>query len=360
MRIVYFSKYSTIGPSSRYRIYQYLPYFNQAGIDVSIFPLFGPAYFRILFLHSKILSFVLRLIYVIPCFITRLIHVFRAKYYDMVIIEHQLFPYLPITFEKLIFYFNKKVILEMDDAIYLTHSHKIPPFIRRCTHVIVGNKYLSNFVHKYNDKVTIIPTVIDMERFKNASPRIKYRSCNNIDELSHERKNLIIGWVGLPYNFRYVKMLEEVLNDISSKYPVSLRVISSKPISMRGISTEFRKWSLETEVDELYKLDIGIMPLSDDEWSRGKCGLKLLQYMAAGLPVVASPVGVNSEIVQDGKNGFLAWDEVDWYKKLSLLCENQQLRESLGQEGRKTVEERYSLSIWGPRLVDTYMKLNRE
>lgn len=346
MRVIYFSKYSAIGPSSRYRIYQYLTYLKQSGIHVHISPLFGPMYFRILLLNSKILSLILRLIYVLPRFIVRIFNIPRAKCYDMVIIEHQLFPYLPLFFEKPLFYFNRKVVLEMDDAIYLTHPHKLPELIRRCSHVIVGNRHLSDRVHKYNDKVTVIPTVVGIEKYH-------IKKSINMDRL-------VIGWIGLPYNFKYIRRLERVLKDLSHNYPVSVRIISSKSPVLNEIELEFRKWSLEREIEELQEFHIGIMPLFDDEWCRGKCGLKLLQYMAAGLPVVASPVGVNSEIVEDGKNGFLAWDDEDWYKKLSMLCESQTLRESLGQEARKTVEEKYSLSIWGPRLVDFYLKAIKE
>lgn len=346
MRIIYFSKYSNIGPSSRYRIYQYLTYLRQSDIHVHISPLFGPMYFRILLINSKILSLILRLLYILPRFIVRTFSIPRAKYYDMVIIEHQLFPYLPLFFEKLIFCFNRKVVLEMDDAIYLTHPDKLPGLIRNSTHVIVGNKDLSDFVHKYNDKVTVVPTVIDIERYH-------LKKSVNTDRL-------VIGWIGLPYNFKYIRRLEGVLKDLSQKYPISVRIISSKSLLLDDIAIEFRRWSLEREIEELYQLHIGIMPLFNDEWCRGKCGLKLLQYMAGGLPVVASPVGINSEIVEDGKNGFLAWDDEDWYKKLSMLCESQQLRDLLGKEARKTVEERYSLSIWGPRLADFYMKLNKE
>ena len=126
---------------------------------------------------------------------------------------------------------------------------------------------------------------------------------------------------------------------------------------MPGVEIEFRSWDFQREVADLQDATIGVMPLEDTEWARGKCGLKLLQYLAVGVPSVASPVGVNRDIIANGENGFLAATEQEWYERLEILCRQPQLRARMGQAGRRTVEERYSLAVWGPRLADVYRTL---
>ncbi|HNN42719.1 MAG TPA: glycosyltransferase family 4 protein, partial [Nitrospira sp.] len=128
----------------------------------------------------------------------------------------------------------------------------------------------------------------------------------------------------------------------------------SQPPALPGVDIEFRPWTWQREVDDLQDATIGVMPLEDTEWARGKCALKLLQYLAVGLPAVASPVGVNSDIIVDGDNGFLATTEDEWYERLHALCRQPELRTRMGQAGRRTVESHYSLALWGPRLADVY------
>jgi glycosyltransferase involved in cell wall biosynthesis len=262
---------------------------------------------------------------------------------DLILIEGQLFPYLPPFAERLLIRLRYRLILEFDDAIYHTrfHQKKISNLLRISNGAIVGNGTLAEYARNYSNNVMVIPTVVDTVKFRFMSHKEPHAAIRII-------------WIGLSYNFHYLSMLSRVLLDLQRDYPLQVRVVSSHPPSLPGVNVEFRPWNLEEEVDMLQTSDIGVMPLHDDIWTRGKCGLKLLQYMAAGLPAVASPIGVNNEIIADGENGFLAASPDEWYAKLDCLCRNPKLRLKVGRAAVRTVEERYSLQVWAPRLIEHY------
>lgn len=338
MKVLYLTKYSKWGPSSRYRVYQYLDYFKKEGIKYTICPLFKGRYFKILFCLSGIRRLTQKIIYSSLRLGKRIIDLRYVIGHDLIVVEREIYPYLPPILEYFVKFLNKNLIVEFDDAIFLTlgHGYKLPRIIRLAKHVIVGNDYLKKYTLRYNKNVTIIPTAIDTEKY-----HIKER---------RRGKEVIIGWIGLPYNLSYLIWLERVFKILSKRYQIVLKVISARELKMEGVKVINRRWNLETEIDELQSLDIGIMPLPDSEWTRGKCGLKILQYMGVGIPVVASPVGVNSAIIQDGVNGFLASSEKEWIEKLSLLIEDEELCKKLGKRGREKVEKYYSLKVIAPRL----------
>ncbi|MBI5180518.1 MAG: glycosyltransferase family 4 protein [Nitrospirae bacterium] len=365
MKLLYLSKYSSIGPSSRYRIYQYLPYLAEYGIDVDVRPLLKDRYFGIIKVENFIVKNLLKMFYAAYRYIIRFFDVLDSKKYDLVVVEHQAFPYLPFSLDYIMKILNKNIILEFDDAIYLTHPKKMPKLIKVSKAVIVGNDFLKEYAVKYNKNVKVVPTVIDMRRYPpplNPLPqgegRFGQENQNKaipsplVGEGKGEGDRIIICWIGLAYNIDYLKQLTDVFRKLSDK--IFLKIISNKGIEIEGVNIIFKKWSIETEVEEIQGSHIGIMPLNDDEWSRGKCGLKILQYMAAGIPSVASPVGVNKEIISDGVNGFLASSEDEWYEKLLKLCDDPELRKRMGNAGRKTVEDKYSINIWAPRLAEIY------
>jgi len=347
LKILYFSKTSFIGPSSRYRIYQYIPYLKRAGIEVSISPLFKGGWFRILAIRQRPLRAVAKFLYSLARLFVRIKAILKVGKYDLYCFEHQAFPYIPVFLERIAKKINPNMVLEFDDAIYLTclHKKKIPRLIRMSKYVIVGNEFLKDYALKFNPNVTIIPTVIDIDRYR---PKKDY----------HPHGKLNIGWVGLAYNLPYVQELAGILQKLRKEVgEFVLTVISSKGFELDGVEVIFKRWSYDNEVKEIRSLDIGIMPLADDEWAKGKCGLKVLQYMACGVPVVASPVGVNREIINDGENGFLAATDEEWLKKLSLLARDGKLRRTVGQKGRETVEKHYSLKLWGPKVAHLYKGL---
>lgn len=349
--IRYFAKTTPIGPSSRYRVYQYLPYFERQGIHVQMYPLFGPLYFTMLKWRPAALKAFGKIVYTMLRFLTRAWTLLTLKRGDLVVIEGQLFPYLPPIFEKALSRRNR-IVLEFDDAIYLTpgHGRKIPALLRLSTTAIVGNSTLAKYARAHQQNVVVVPTVVDTDRFR---PPDEERS----SQTAAAAGRITIVWIGLAYNFRYIRMLLPALHELQKEYRIVLRIISSSAPVLPGVDVEFRPWSYENEVRDLQTADIGVMPLPDDEWARGKCGLKLLQYMAVGLPALASAVGVNCDIVRDGKNGFLARTEQDWCRRLAELCGDRELRGRIGNAARATVEAQYALKQWGPALARRYASI---
>jgi len=351
MKIFYFSRNVEIEPASRYRIYQYLPFLTERGVRVEIQPLFREFYFWILSLPRP-LKIIFQILYCPYRFAVRAFRLLRAPAADLVIIKDQLFPYLPYLVEKIFAPAGKVVGVDLDDAVFLTpgQGRKMEKVLGGAGFVMVGNKYLSDFAARHNRKVYLVPTVVNTERIR---PRTDWK-------IRDSRGVVTIGWIGLAYNLHYLQDLEEALAELSQKFRIVLKVVSSRGVKMRGVNVVFKKWSLAGEDDEVQSFDIGIMPLRDDEWSRGKCGLKLIQYMAAGVPVVASPVGVNAEIVRDGQNGFWARNRAEWVEKLAILCQNEEIRRGFGGQGRETVEKSFSLSVWAPKLDEIYQSVYRD
>jgi glycosyltransferase involved in cell wall biosynthesis len=347
VKLLYFSKTSFIGPSSRYRIYQYIPYLRKAEIEVTVAPLFSEGWFRILDLRQRPLRAAAKGMYALMRLFVRISEILKVGKYDLYCFEHQAFPYVPAFLEWFAQKLNPNMLLEFDDAIYLTflHKKKIFQLIRMSKHVIVGNNFLKHYALQFNSHVTVIPTVIDTDRY---SPKKDYRYQGKLN----------IGWVGLAYNLSYVLELARMLQKLKKEIgDFKFTVICSQGLDIDGIEVIFKRWCYNDEIEDIRNLDIGIMPLVDDAWAKGKCGLKLLQYMACGVPVVASPVGVNNEIINDGENGFLATTGKKWLEKLSLLARDEELRCTLGQKGRKTVEDYYSLKLWGPKVASLYKSL---
>lgn len=342
-QIIYFSKTNATGPSSRYRIYQFLPLLEKKGISVKVSPLFGETYFKILAVKNNALRFFLKSLYTGFRFFLRLIELVNVSTYSGVIVEHQIFPYLPAFMESFFLKGKKNIYLEFDDAIYLTpfHGRKMMKLLPLYSGIIAGNSNLAQYANRYNKRVLVHPTLIDTSKYR-------------LKEDYSTKDKIVIGWIGLDWNLKYLKSIEPALRNIASKHNVLLRIIAAKRIKIEGVEIDFKTWDLEDETDDIRAFDIGIMPLNDDEWCRGKCGLKLLQYMAAGVPSVCSPVGVNSEIVIDGENGFLAHSNSEWEEKISALIVSEVLREKIGRNGHKTVEAVYSLDKRGIEILSFY------
>lgn len=248
------------------------------------------------------------------------------------------------------------LVLDFDDAIWLPSASeanaglarlkapgKVAGTIARATAVVVGNEYLADYARRYNDNVTVIPTTVDVDRYR-PQPR--------------EPNDLVrIGWSGSPTTARYLEALERPLRRALAELPVELVVSGAPGFRLPGAErVRVVPWRAETEVAEVGAFDIGLMPLPDDAWSRGKCGFKGLLYMSLGVPAVVSPVGVNPEIVTHGENGLLADDEDQWFEALATLVADHDLRRRLGDAGRQTVVERYSGQRWAPRFLEVLQK----
>ena len=213
--------------------------------------------------------------------------------------------------------------------------------------VTVGNDYLADYARRAGAKlVEVIPTVIDLERYP----------------MRHEfpeNEVLTIGWIGSPSTAKYVEQIAPALKTVCANGKARVMLIGSGKVNLPGVPFEVIHWSEEDEVSQLQQLDVGIMPLPNNPWERGKCGIKLIQYMACGLPVIASPVGVNTEIVGDGKNGYLASSQSEWISALNQLRDNVEQRRIMGIHGRTKVENQYSLQVSGPRLAKILRDLPR-
>lgn len=353
MRVVYFTKTSEVGPASRYRVYQFLPWLQQAGISYSIRPLFGSTYFSLLEIRPQIISTIARALYAAVRGIQRLWDLATMGKPDLIVVEGQLLPYCPSWIERILARRGHRLAVEFDDAIYLTrfHEKKMPQLLKISTAAIVGNRTLAKYAQRFTSSVRVIPTVVDTERFVPLQA--------STVALPGETVNAVtIVWIGLAYNFSYLDALIPAIRHMQQQFNARFRVISSRAPILPGVDVEFIPWDLQSEVTRLQECQIGVMPLPDNEWAKGKCGLKLLQYMSLGMASVASPIGVNQDIIQDGVNGFLAATEHEWYDRLLRLCENPQLRERVGREARQTVVDRYSLDVWAPRLIACYRSLS--
>jgi glycosyltransferase involved in cell wall biosynthesis len=353
MKVVALTRTSSIGPSTRYRIEQYLPALAARGIAVETRPLFGATWFRLLERPPGARRALLKAGYSLGRLVARVAQVIAAARSpaDLVLVEQQLFPYLPAWAELLLWPRRLPTIVEFDDAIYLTRGHgtKLPRLWARADLVIVGNRFLAEVARPHARRVVVIPTTVDVLRYDAALAAQRARRERSADG------PLRVGWIGLRYNFPYLEALAGTLRALEGG--AELRVISSglpEGAAWQGLKLVHRPWSEATEADELAACDVGVMPLPDSEWARGKCALKLLQSMAAGVPVVASPVGVNADIVRHGENGLLASTPDEWRDALASLAADPGLRRRLGEAGRATVEADFSLEGGAESVANAY------
>ncbi|MFN3330135.1 MAG: glycosyltransferase family 4 protein, partial [Pyrinomonadaceae bacterium] len=260
----------------------------------------------------------------------------------------------PAWFERRIANSGIPMVFDFDDAIfvpykspangylsYLKFPQKTATICSFSSHVIAGNEYLASYAKRFNRNVTIIPTTIDTEKYKPV-------------EKAENKEVLTIGWSGSLSTVQHLDTIREVFKELAKTERFRLRVIGTGSYKIDGVDVEAMVWRADSEIADLEKIDIGVMPLPDDEWSRGKCGLKALQYMALGIPTICSPVGVNTKIIQDGENGFLASSKEEWVEKLKKLLHSYELRKRFGLAGRKTVEENYSAKVQAPRVFEIF------
>lgn len=345
MKILLLSRYASLGASSRVRFLQYLPYFKEQGVEVIVKPLFSNRYVDALYSGDSKWKEILK------GYFTRLFLLLTVYKYDLLIIEKELFPYMPATAERLLRLIGVNYLVDYDDAIFHNYDRHKNPVVRRLlgkkidtvmrlsSAVTVGNSYLAERANKAGAiKVEIIPTVIDAERYqcqREATPEV-----------------ITVGWIGTPQTSRYLKPLLPVFESLLKKYSVRFVAIGANANDFVGTPVEAWPWTEITEVSSIQQLGIGIMPLTDSPWERGKCGYKLIQYMACAIPVVASPVGVNCEIVKEGENGMLAGSIDEWSSALDamLMAGPERLKE-MGRTGRKSVDDWYSLQVQAPRLI---------
>lgn len=328
-------------PSQRFRFEQYFYLFEGCKLNYTTDSFYDDVTFALLYGKGKKIQLGLRLLL---CYLRRLVHLFSLGQYDCILIQRGAAPIGPPIFEWFIkAILRKPIIYDFDDAIWLAPSQKGSFFksliksnnkvgkICSWAHtVVVGNQYLAAYAKKHSDNVVLIPTVVDTEN--------KF-----FPQLYVKAQIPVIGWTGSHTTLPYLEALERALLTLKANYDFTLMVMANKEPNFSTLPYIFIKWSEEVEVSELNKIDIGIMPLPDDEWTKGKCGFKAIQYMALGKPAVASAVGVNTEIIDHGVNGYLCSTTEDWIKYLGLLLSDKDQIAQFGVEARKKAHAHFSI-----------------
>jgi len=349
IRVLALSPIPEEGAGCRFRIAQFIPYLESVGVQVTLRSLFDADFFRLVYRPGhylrKALSFA-------ALSIKRLDSLRDASSFDVILIYREIFPIGPALVERLLAMRGRPpVVFDFDDAIFLPsvsdanrairalkQPGKVATIVRHSEHVIAGNDYLAAYVRRFSSAVTVIPTCVDTTKFV---PSPGAFSPNGL----RQSQQPVVGWIGSPTTAPYVRGLTDVFRRVHNEHPFVLRVSGAgEPLDVPGVPTEQPAWTLDGEVQLFNTCDVGVYPLADDEWSRGKCGFKAIQFMACSVPVVAAAVGVNREIIDDGVNGFLASNDEEWVCKLSRLIDDPALRTTLGAKGRETVVSRYSTS----------------
>ena len=288
--------------------------------------------------------------------LSRIFDIFAALKYDVVFIHRESYPFGPPFIERMLRFFKKRIIFDFDDAIFLPSSSgtnvfierfnrygKVPEVIALSDSVITGNRYLADFASKYNENIIVIPTSVDTDKYR---PRIQK------SEVGIQNK-VIIGWIGSKTTSVFLEPMREVFKELLDNYPdLQIKIVGGN-FDISGLKrVENIPWSLEKETELLQSFDIGIMPMPDTKWTRGKCAFKAILYMAVGIPCVSSPVGVNTDIIENGVNGFLASGTSEWVDKLSQLIESESLRRKIGENARNTAVEKYSVQIQSSKFLE--------
>ena len=350
-KILLLSKYPRLGASSRLRSLQYLPYLESNNFEITVQSLFDDDYLNSLYTQGNRSA-----AKIIKLYFRRLRALLNAHKYDLIWIEKEIFPYLPALAERLLRFLGKAYVADYDDAIFHNYDlsknpvlrkilgHKIDSVMKHSSRVIAGNHYLADRAKAAKAPlVTIIPTVVDHTRYTAK------------EDFTSERP--IIGWIGSPSTQKYVVGIHQALSRACQVYNARVMLVGATPQvveELPGIDLEVVPWTEDSEADLIRQMDIGIMPLPDGPWEKGKCGYKLIQYMASSVPVIASPVGVNLTIVKNSQSGLLASTPAEWEKALFQLLELPEQRKAMGAAGRFTVESQYSLQAQAPILKKVF------
>jgi glycosyltransferase involved in cell wall biosynthesis len=352
--ILLLSRYDRLGASSRVRSYQYLASLRAAGLTVAVHPLFSDAVVR-----SRHADGGLPFRDVVRGYIDRGREMLRARGTPLVWIEYELLPWLPYALEGWLYKSGCAIVVDYDDAIFHRYAEsgnrlvrfalrrKIDRIMEAATLVIAGNKYLADHASGAGAKrVEILPSVIDLKRYR--------------QKADFGAGTFTIGWIGSPSTTPYLRTLEPVLDGLRDLPGLRVVNVGGTPWHLDRVVVENRDWSEDSEVDAMLDFDVGVMPLPDVGWARGKCGYKLIQYMGCGLPTVASPVGANASIVEPERTGFLASTADEWMAALRRLAASPTLRDAMGRAGHERISRDYDLAVTAPRLVRWFEELVRE
>ncbi len=338
--------------STRYRVAAFAERMRADGHECMVCPLSSVALWKRLYEGRPKWSKLLYMVIALAGRILQLRHVFGA---DVVFFRGPMFEYGPPVLERIVHAICPRMVFDIDDAIWEPAAHVTSPFLRFvdlgwarkmsgiCRHAIVGNRYLDEYVHSWNPDLstTIIPTCLDMARYE---PKVWPDA--------EEQASVVLGWAGLRDNLGYLEPIEPVLQRLAAKYRIGLVIATrGRTYFLDGVEVVNREYDPAYEADYMREPDIGLMPLKDTKRAKGKCAFKAIQYMASGVPVVISPIGMNTEVVTDGVNGFLASTSDEWYEKLEALITSVELRKRMGDAARRTAVEFYSIDASYPAFL---------
>jgi len=342
-------------PSQRFRFEQYIDFLGEHGFETTFSPIVREDEYPLLYAPGntgrKARIFARGLA-------ERLWQALRRPEADVAIVQREAIQLGTTVFESALARSRTKLVFDFDDAIWLPDTspanrrmgwlkrpQKVPRLIRLADQVWAGNDYLAGYARQFNDAVHVVPTTVDTERHHPCAP-------------GGTASPVCLGWTGSPSTIKHFELAVPVLARIRQRYGdrVTIKLIGDPSYRSDALGLRGTAWREDTEIDDLCAIDVGLMPLPDDEWAKGKCGLKALQFMALQMPVVTSPVGVNTTIIADGENGYLATSDDEWFERLCALIESPDLRRQIGAAGRQTVVERYSVASQS----DTYLRLLRE
>lgn len=337
-------------PGQRFRLEQWEPYLQREGIEIAWSPFSDAAVVAVLQRRGAVVA---KAFHVLRALAGRLREAFRAGRYDLVYVFRETALFGPAIAERVLRLAGVPYVFDFDDAIwvryvspsnryfsYLRFPGKTRTLVRGAHRVMAGNPHLRDWAQRFNPNVDMVPTTIDTDLYRPLPPR-------------HNRVP-VIGWTGSFSTEQYLEAVKPALVRLRQRREFRLVVVGGGAFQAPGLEVEHRPWRSATEVADLSDFDIGLMPLPDAEWERGKCALKALQYMALGVPPVVSPVGVNAEVVRDGQDGLLAVDAQAWEMALDRLLGEPSLRDRLGRSGRARVEESFSAAVYGPRVAATF------
>lgn len=357
--ILFLTKYGRRGPSSRYRVLQYLPYLESHGFRCVVQSLNDDEYLDALYAGRRPSP-----LYSVSRLWERVRAVASAREYACVFVQKELAPYVPHFLERRLAASRVPVVHDIDDAIFLNYERSRSPVVRRAlggkipealslaTVVLAGNEHLAEYASRWNPRTVLFPTVVDPA---------KYEAARRTARGGAERRDTapVVVWIGTPETAPFIEECREAIREASRRCRFAFRVVGATRVASQQPRVEAVPWSEDTEADVLARSDIGIMPLPRNDWSKGKCGLKVLQYMASALPVVASPTGGAERIVAHGETGFLARTREEWVEHLVALVERPELRRAMGERGAERVRESWSLERWAPRMAEVLSRCVR-